>query len=158
VGEEVRAGRACDPELEPDAATRGIGDAANGERSLANIRSCRELDVHRSEMDAAMRIFAITKSFPAEEKYSLIDQIRRSSRSVCANVAEAWRKRRYEAHFFSKISDAESEAEETRVWLEFAYKCKYISEAVFGKLDDTYDKIVAQLVKILSKPGDWLIR
>ncbi len=125
---------------------------------LMNIRSYRELDVYRSAMGAAMRIFAVTKGFPAEEKYSLVDQIRRSSRAVCANLAEAWRKRRYEAHFVSKISDAESEAEETRVWLEFAYQCAYIGEAEFAKLDDAYDKILAQLVKMLSKPSDWRIR
>lgn len=109
-------------------------------------------------MDAAMRIFEITKSFPPEEKYALVDQVRRSSRSICANLAEAWRKRRYEAHFVSKMSDAESEAEETRVWLEFAYKCGYIGEKQFEELDDTYDKIVAQLVKMLSQPCKWRIR
>ncbi len=109
-------------------------------------------------MDAAMRVFEITKSFPSEEKYSFVDQIRRSSRSVCANLAEAWRKRRYEAHFVSKLSDAESEAEETRVWLEFATKCGYLDQKPFAELDDSYDKIVAQLVRMLSAPGKWLIR
>jgi four helix bundle protein len=109
-------------------------------------------------MDAAMHVFEITKTFPQEEKYSLVDQVRRSSRSICANLAEAWRKRRYEAHFVSKMSDAESEAEETRVWLEFAYKCSYISQKQFEELDDTYDKIVAQLVKMLSQPDKWRIR
>ena len=137
-----------------------IADTATrrrGERSV-NIRSYRELDVYRSAMDAAMRVFEITKSFPQEEKYALVDQVRRSSRSICANLAEAWRKRRYEAHFISKMSDAESEAEETRVWLEFAYKCSYISQKQFEELDDTYDKIVAQLVKMLSQPSQWRIR
>ena len=109
-------------------------------------------------MDAAMRVFEITKTFPQEEKYALVDQVRRSSRSICANLAEAWRKRRYEAHFVSKMSDAESEAEETRVWLEFAQKCGYISQNQFEELDDTYDKIVAQLVKMLSQPSKWRIR
>jgi four helix bundle protein len=109
-------------------------------------------------MNAAMRIFEITKRFPSEEKYSLVDQIRRSSRSVCANLAESWRKRRYEAHFVSKLSDAESEAEETRVWLEFAAKCGYLDQKCFTELDDIYDKIVAQLVKMLSEPRKWLIR
>ena len=109
-------------------------------------------------MDAAMRVFEIMKSSPQEEKYALVDQVRRSSRSICANLAEAWRKRHYEAHFVSKMSDAEGEAEETRVWLEFAYKCRYISQKQFEELDDTYDKIVAQLVKMLSQPGKWRIR
>jgi len=71
-----------------------------------------------------MQIFELTKTFRPEERFSLVDQARRSSRSVCANIAEAWRKRRYEAHFVRKLSDAESEAEETRVWLEFARLCQ----------------------------------
>jgi len=81
------------------------------------IKSYKDLRVFQAAMDAAMAIFELTKSFPLGEKYSLVDQIRRSSRSVCANIAEAWRKRRYAAHFQSKLSDAETEAEETRVWL-----------------------------------------
>jgi four helix bundle protein len=105
-----------------------------------------------------LRVFEISKSFPQEEKYALVDQVRRSSRSICANLAEAWRKRRYEAHFVSKMSDAENEAEETRVWLEFARNCGYISQKHFEELDDTYDKIVAQLVKMLSQPGKWRFR
>lgn len=104
-----------------------------------------------------MRIFTTTKRFPAEERYSLTDQMRRSSRSVCATLAEAWRKRRYEAHFVSKLSDAESEAEETRVWLEFALKCGYIDQNYFAELDDVYDKILAQLVRMRSKSRDWLV-
>ena len=136
-----------------DMATRG-----RGERSMGNIRSYRELNVYQNAMDAAMRIFEITKGFPAEEKYSMVDQVRRCSRSVCANIAEAWRKRRYRAHFVSKLSDAESEAEETRVWVEFALKCEYLSETQFEELDDAYDKIIGQLVRMLSAPGNWTLR
>ena len=84
---------------------------------MANIRSFRDLRVYQNAFRLAMQIFEITKGFPAEEKYSMVDQMRRSSRSVCANLAEAWRKRRYQASFISKLSDCESEAEETRVWL-----------------------------------------
>ncbi|MBI5053457.1 MAG: four helix bundle protein [Chloroflexi bacterium] len=84
------------------------------------ITTHRDLRVYQKAFDSAMKIFELSKSFPSEEKYSLTDQMRRSSRSVCANLAEAWRKRRYEAHFMSKISDAESEAAETQVWIEFA--------------------------------------
>jgi four helix bundle protein len=84
---------------------------------MGHIGSYKELRVYQAAMDAAMRIFELTKKFPPEEKYSMVDQMRRSSRSVCANIAEAWRKRRYKAHFISKLSDAEGEAEETRVWL-----------------------------------------
>lgn len=87
---------------------------------MKNIRHFRELEVYQLAMEAALRIFEISKSFPVEERYSLTDQIRRSSRSVCANIAEAWRKRRYPNAFVSKLSDAEAEAAETQVWLEFS--------------------------------------
>jgi four helix bundle protein len=93
---------------------------------MGNIRSYKELRVYQAAMEAAMRIFELTRSFPVEEKYSMVDQMRRSSRSVCANIA--WRKRRYPAHFVSKLSDSEGEAEETRVWLEFARRCRYMSD------------------------------
>lgn len=85
-----------------------------------------ELEVYKKAFDAATDLYHISKSFPKEETYSLTDQIRRSSRSVCANLAEAWRKRRYEAAFIAKLSDAECEAAETQVWLEFAVKCGYL--------------------------------
>lgn len=109
-------------------------------------------------MDAAMRIFELSKRFPAEEKFSLTDQIRRCSRSVCSNIGEAWRKRRYPAHFVSKLSDSEGEAEETRVWLEFAWRCNYITEQDARELDETYDKILSQLVKMISGHEQWVIR
>ncbi len=122
------------------------------------INSYKELHVYRNAMDAAMEIFEITKGFPNEEKYSLVDQIRRSSRSVCSNIAEAWRKRRYQAAFISKLSDAETEACETEVWLEIAYRCKYLHEEELKRLDTTYDHIVAQLVTMIANPRQWLIR
>jgi four helix bundle protein len=87
----------------------------------------RDLEVYQKAFGAAMRIFELSKAFPKEETYSLTDQIRRSSRSVCANLAEAWRKRRYEKAFVSKLSDCESEAAKTQVWLEFAVRCGYMS-------------------------------
>jgi len=108
-------------------------------------------------MDAAMRIFELRKKFPIEEKYSLVDQIRRSSRSVCTNIAEAWRKRRYEAHFVSKLSDAETEAEETCVWVDFARRCQYVTDAQAEELEKTYDRILGQLVQMITKPKDWTI-
>ena len=125
---------------------------------MENIRSYRELRVYQAAMNAAMQIFELTKKFPIEEKYSMVDQIRRPSRSVCANIGEAWRKRRYPAHFVSKLSDSEAEAEETRVWLEFAQKCHYITEEQFETLDQSYDKILAQLVKMIDHPDHWTIR
>src|SRR5512136_3020915 len=96
------------------------------ERKL--IRTHLDLEIYQSAFELARQIFQKSKLFPKEERYSLTDQVRRSSRSVCANIAEAWRKRRYEASFLSKLSDAESEAEETRVWLEFSTRCGYLSQ------------------------------
>jgi four helix bundle protein len=124
---------------------------------MAVIGSFRELRVYQAAFDAAMRIFELSKRFPAAERYSMVDQMRRSSRSVCANIGEAWRKRRYEAHFVSKLSDAESEAEETRVWLEFALRCGYLEQNDFDQLDDAYDKILGQLVRMLAAPDKWSI-
>ena len=124
---------------------------------MPNIRSYRELRVYQNAFEGAMKIFEITRSFPPEEKYSMVDQMRRSSRSVCTNLAEAWRKRRYPAHFVSKLSDSEGEADETMVWLEFSLRCNYIAEAVFDELDLKYDLILGQLVKMHSEPEKWTI-
>ena len=124
---------------------------------MAKILSYKELNVYQLAMDTAMRIFELTNKFPKEEKYSLVDQIRRSSRSVCTNIAEAWRKRRYKAAFISKLNDAESEAEETRVWLEFCQKCKYLNDSVVQKLDISYDEIIGKIVRMIHSPEDWII-
>jgi four helix bundle protein len=107
--------------------------------------------------EAAMRIFELTKSFPAEERYSLTDQIRRSSRSVCANLTEAWRKRRYEGAFLIKLSDAEAEAAETQTWLEFAVKCNYLTLETGRELYQFYDQILGKLVSMINNPTPWLI-
>src|SRR5499433_4377437 len=90
------------------------------ETPMETIRSYKQLRVYQAAIDAAMRIFELTKRFPIEERFSMVDQMRRSSRSVCSNIGEAWRKRRYPAHFKSKLSDSEGKAEETRVWIELA--------------------------------------
>src|SRR5881296_3370119 len=90
----------------------------------------QNLDVYKRSFQAAMQIFEISKSFPKEETYSLTDQIRRSSRSVCANLAEAWRRRRYEAAFINKLNECEAEAAETQVWVEFAVGCGYVAREV----------------------------
>src|SRR5688572_29650711 len=105
-----------------------------------------------------MRIFEISKRFPKEEMYSLTDQTRRSSRSVCANLAEAWRKRRYEAAFVSKLSDAETEAAETQVWLEFAVSCGYLPAETGKDLYQAYEAIIGTLVGIATHPETWVIR
>jgi len=125
---------------------------------MQNIRSYKELRVYQAAIDAAMRIFEITKRFPSEERFSMVDQMRRASRSVCSNIGEAWRKRRYPAHFVSKLSDAEGEAEETRVWLDLALRCAYIREAEATELDQAYDGIIAQLVRMIDHPEQWTIR
>lgn len=125
---------------------------------MGNIRSYKDLHVYQSAMEAAMRIFELTKTFPSEEKFSMVDQMRRSSRSVCANIAEAWRKRRYRSHFVSKLSDSESEAEETRVWLEFAWRCGYLPETHAQELDEAYDRILGQLVRMVTGSEQWTIR
>ena len=91
------------------------------------IENYTDLRVYKLAFESAIHIFEISRKWPAEEKYSLTDQIRRSSRSVCANIAEAWRKRRYPAHFVSKLSDSDSEAAETEVWLDFALRLVYLS-------------------------------
>ena len=125
---------------------------------MAHVKSARELRVYQAAFAAAMRIFELTKTFPADEKFSMVDQMRRSSRSVCANIGESWRKRRYAAHFVSKLSDAEAEAEETRVWLEFAKACQYMSATDAAALDDEYDRILAQLVKMITESDQWVLR
>ncbi len=125
------------------------------ERKL--IRTHRDLEVYQMGFEAAMRIFRESKSFPREERYSLADQIRRSSRSVCANVAEAWRKRRYEASFLSKLSDAEAEAAETQVWLEFAVKCEYLDTETGRELYANYDGILGKIVNLIRNPEPWLL-
>ena len=122
------------------------------------IRTHRELEVYRKAFDAAMRIFERSKSFPREETYSLTDQIRRASRSVCSNIAEAWRKRRYRAAFVSKISDAETEAAETQVWLEFAGQCGYLNQETVAELDGTYDEILGTLVGMINHSDKWVIQ
>jgi len=115
------------------------------------IRSVRDLDVYRLAFDTAMELFELSKEFPVEEKYSLTDQIRRSSRSVCTNLAEGWRKRRYKAMFVNKLTDAEQEAAETQTWLEFALACKYITQEIFTNLDEKYEHIFAQLITMERK-------
>jgi four helix bundle protein len=130
----------------------------NIQKQKVNIRHFRELEVYQLAMGSAMQIFEFSKNFPTEEKYSLTDQIRRSSRSVCANIAEAWRKRRYPNAFVSKLSDSDAEAAETQVWLEFACKCGYLNRTIVEELDNTYDHIMGKLVKMLTRPEQWAIR
>jgi four helix bundle protein len=125
---------------------------------MGNIRDYRELDVYRMAMDAAVQIFELTTGFPAEERYSMTDQVRRCSRSVCANIAEAWRKRRYPNAFVSKLNDAEAEASETEVWLELAVRCGYLDQVRAAALNEKYEGILRMLVTMISHPEQWTIR
>ena len=122
------------------------------------IENHTDLVVYQKAFEAAMTLFELSKSFPPEEKYSLTDQIRRSSRSVCANLAEAWRKRRYEAMFISKLADSEGEAAETQVWLEFAVKCKYVKRDEAAALYTAYREVIKTLVGMINHPESWVIK
>ncbi len=113
---------------------------------MGNIRSHRELNVWQDAMNAATEIFEASKLFPHEEKYALTDQIRRSSRSVAANIAEAWRKRRYEAAFRSKLNDSEAEACETQTWIEIALRCGYLESNAAVGLISTMSRSTASLL------------
>lgn len=117
-----------------------------------------ELEVYQRAFAAAMKLFELSKKFPKEETYSLTDQVRRASRSVCSNIAEAWRKRQYEAHFKSKLTDSESEAAETQVWIQFAVDCKYLDRDVAAQLYKEYDDIVGMLVAMKRDAVKWLLR
>ncbi len=120
-------------------------------KKAKRINSVRDLEVYKLAFDSAMEIFEISKNFPKEEQYSLTDQVRRSSRSVCSNLAEGWRKRRYKAVFVNKLTDSEQEAGETQTWLEFALKCKYINNEIFKRLDEKYEHIFAKLITMERK-------
>lgn len=132
------------------------GEGARGRRG-ERIASHRELRVWQTAMDLAMDVFLLSKTFPADERYSLTDQIRRSSRSVAANIAEAWRKRRYAAAFVSKLNDAEGEAAETQTHLEIAGRCGYLTADQVQALDEHYEHLLAQLVTMAAHPEKWVV-
>ncbi|MCI0624783.1 MAG: four helix bundle protein [Acidobacteria bacterium] len=121
------------------------------------ILSHHDLDVYKKAFASAMRIFELTKRFPKEELYSLTDQIRRSSRSVCGAISEAWRRRRYEAAFISKLNEAEGEAAETQNWLEFSVACGYLGSDDSSSLHQTYDEIIGTLVGMINHPECWVL-
>ena len=117
----------------------------------SDIRHFRDLDVYRRAFEVAMKIFELTKKFPGDEKFSMVDQIRRATRSVCSNIAEGWRKRRYISVFRNKMTDAMQEASEAQCWLEFAFSCRYISEDEFQNLDTEYENIIGMLSSMEMK-------
>lgn len=115
------------------------------------IYSIRGLEVYKLAFEAAMEIFQISKGFPPEERFSMTDQIRRSSRSVCSNLSESYRKRRYRAVFINKLTDAQQEASETQTWLDFCLACKYLDRQTFERLDGKYERILGMLTTMEIK-------
>ena len=130
------------------------------------VKSHEDLAIYQMAFDVAMKIFELSKKFPVEERYSLTDQIRRSSRSVCANLAEAWRKRRYEAAFIAKLNNCVSEAApkelaeaaETQVWIKFAVKCQYLELEQGRELYATYNQVLSGLVHLINNSHRWIIK
>ncbi len=120
--------------------------------SSGTYRGFRDLRVYQLSYELALEVFEITKSFPKEEKYSLVDQVRRSSRSVSANIAEAWYKRRYPKSFVSKLSDSSSEAGETEVWVDFAADHRYLAQEKKVHLLEKYGEVNKMLTGMMNKP------
>jgi four helix bundle protein len=119
------------------------------------IKDFRELRVYQTAFQSALEVFELSKKWPREERYRLVDQVRRSTRSVCANIAEAWRKRRYPASFVSKLTDADAEAGETLVWVDFACECGYLAPELARQLKDRYEHVCAQLVTMINQSETW---
>lgn len=127
------------------------------ERSTDTITRHTQLKVYQRAYAAAMRVFQLSKGFPKEERYSLSDQIRHSSRSVAANLAEARRKRRYAAAFVSKLNDSEAKAAETQVWLQFAVDSEYLDKAEARLLYQEYEEVISMLVSMANSPEKWTL-
>ena len=121
----------------------------------ADIRTFRDLRVYQQGQETAAIVFKISRSWPPEERYSLTDQVRRSSRAVGANIAEAWAKRRYPAHFVSKLSDADAEATESRAWLDAALTSEYLNGETHCELDARLATISGGLIKMMTAPEKW---
>ena len=121
------------------------------------IKSAKDLRVYEKAYALAMKIFELSKKWPREERYALVDQIRRSSRSVCANLREAWAKRRYEAHFISKLTDSDGENSETDTWLDFAKDCGYLTQSDHKRLTAGCQEVGAMLGSMLNNPDPFLI-
>jgi four helix bundle protein len=122
------------------------------------INSAKELQVYKTAYELAMEIYEISKQWPAEERYSLTDQIRRSSRSVCGNLREAWSKRRYEAHFLMKLTDCDGENSETNTWLDFAKDCGYLEKTDYAELSEKCREVGKMLGGMLKDPSSFLIK
>jgi four helix bundle protein len=121
------------------------------------VQSHSELESYRKAFEAAMQLFEQSRRFPKEETYSLTDQVRRSSRSVCANLAEAWRRRRYRAAFINKLNECEGEVAETQTWIEFAVRCAYLDRESGRLLYQEYEEVLRLLVAMIRNPNSWLL-
>lgn len=122
---------------------------------MAIIRGFRELDVYKIGLEHARAVYEISRTFPPEEKYSLTDQMRRSSRAVNAMIAEGWARRRYPASFVNKLNEAMGEAMETQAWLDHALACKYLSPTKHNELDDAWQHIGAMLNRMIDRASDF---
>jgi hypothetical protein len=122
---------------------------------MSTIKFHQDLKVFQKSFDVAMQIFELSKTFPKEETYSLKDQIRRSSRSVSANISEAWGRRKYEKSFVAKLTDSEGEARETQTWLQFSLACDYINEEQFNNLNNQYNEVIGMLVVMMNQSEKW---
>ncbi|MBN1927311.1 MAG: four helix bundle protein [Prolixibacteraceae bacterium] len=124
---------------------------------MEKFKSHRNPKVYQVAFETAMEIYNLSKKFPKEETYSLTDQIRRSSRSVCANISEAFRRRKYPKSFSNKLNESEAEAAETQNWLDFSLACNYISKEQYSSLDLQYENILGMLVNMQKSPEKWSI-
>lgn len=122
------------------------------------VRNYWELDVYGLAREGRQRIFEMSQSFPKEEMYSLTDQVRRASRSVCAQIAEAWGRRLYKADFINRLSQAESEARETQCWLETTVECGYVTQEIAQDLFQLYNNVIGKLVTMEKNPNQWLVK
>jgi four helix bundle protein len=122
---------------------------------MSHVNSFKELIVYQKAYKLAMEIFMISKDFPKEEKYSLTDQIRRSSRSITSNIAEAWAKKRYPKSFVSKLTDSLGEEYETEVWLDYSRDCEYIQNETHDRILNEYDEVRKMLISMINNPEKW---
>jgi len=118
-------------------------------------KSFRELEVYRTGLDLVLEVHAFSRTLPNDERYCLADQMRRASRSICSSIAEAWRKRRYSAAFVSKLNDAEAEASEMQCWLDVSKLLGYMDKKTYDKLDERYERIIAQIATMSRNPEKW---
>jgi len=121
------------------------------------IKNVRELDVFKLAYNSALEVYKITKTFPVEERYDLISQIRRSAKSVPGNILEAWRRRRYPKNFVSKLNEAETEADETMLWLDMSKDLGYLDEGAYVAIRDKYEHILAMLINMIRNPEKWKV-